>query len=304
MVFQKENPQHSNALAGESDEGLDGASALPVRLARYHKARRRTLLMRAYIAKEQTDKRGKALAERMGKCGSWLLFRDYYRVEKLRLVKADFCMKHLLCPFCAIRRGAKAMKAYLDKLILIRQAHPNVRMYLVTLTVKNGEDLGERFRHITQSHKVYLQQRRSHLSNPIKNPHVEYAKAIGGVGSYECKRGSGSGLWHPHLHMIWLCYEQPDEQKIKREWEAITGDSFMCNVTPFRDDQPASEGFAEVFKYALKFSDMPLEDNWHAFKLLTAKRLLFSFGEFRGVDVPDGMAVVCLDVEPYVELLF
>jgi hypothetical protein len=33
---------------------------------------------------------------------------------------ASFCMKHLLRPLCAIRRGAKAMKAYLDRWEVIR----------------------------------------------------------------------------------------------------------------------------------------------------------------------------------------
>ena len=41
----------------------------------------------------------------------------------------------------------------------------------------------------------------------------------------------------------------------------------------------------EVFKYAVKFSDLSLDDNWHAAQLLKGKRLLNSFGLFRGVEV-------------------
>jgi hypothetical protein len=42
-------------------------------------------------------------------------FRHYFTIDKVRLHGASFCMKHLLCPLCAIRRGAKALKAYLDR---------------------------------------------------------------------------------------------------------------------------------------------------------------------------------------------
>ena len=45
--------------------------------------------------------------------------------------------------------------------------------------------------------------------------------------------------------------------------------------------------FMEVFKYAVKFSDLSLDDNWHAAQLLKGKRLLNSFGLFRGVEVPE-----------------
>lgn len=46
-------------------------------------------------------------------------------------------------------------------------------------------------------------------------------------------------------------------------------------------------GFLETFKYALKFADMPLGDNWEAYTTIKSKRLVSSFGILRGVDVPD-----------------
>jgi hypothetical protein len=48
-------------------------------------------------------------------CGDYLAFRHYFTIDKVRLHGASFCMKHLLCPLCAIRRGSKALKAYLDR---------------------------------------------------------------------------------------------------------------------------------------------------------------------------------------------
>ena len=55
----------------------------------------------------------------------------------------------------------------------------------------------------------------------------------------------------------------------------------------------------EVFKYAVKFSDLTLEDNWFAAQRLKGKRLLNSFGLFRGVEVPESLLDEPLDSLPY-----
>jgi hypothetical protein len=65
-------------------------------------------------------------------CGNYLLFRDYYTVGKVRLHAASFCKKHLLCPLCAIRRGAKMVKAYMDRLLVIQAANPSLKACAAT----------------------------------------------------------------------------------------------------------------------------------------------------------------------------
>jgi hypothetical protein len=124
----------------------------------------------------------------------------------------------------------------------------------------------------------------------------------GAVWSYEVKRGSGSGQWHPHLHMIALAETAPDQVELSREWHNITGDSFVVDVRPIVGDQ--AEGFMEVFKYAVKFSDQPPADTWHAFQVLKGKRLLGSAGCFRGVEVPESLLDEALDDLPFVELFY
>ena len=74
--------------------------------------------------------------------------------------------------------------------------------------------------------------------------------------------------------MIWLCSEAPDAHQLSREWEALTGDSFIVDVRPMYGE---IDGFLETFKYALKFSDLELSDNLHAYKTLKGKRLINSF---------------------------
>lgn len=295
-----EKPQFEDALAGVSELGLDGVAALPNRLVRYSKAHQRALHMADY-ARAQDDVN---IAGKLERCGHWLVFRHYFTIDKLRLHAADFCKKHLLCPFCAIRRGAKYLKAYMDRLAVVQVEHPNIKAYMVTLTVKDGPDLWERFKHLRVAMKAMTQARRDFLKAPKKRPFVEFAKSEGGVYSIEMKRGSGSGLWHPHVHMVWLCYQKPDQLQLSREWLDWTGDSFIVDVRPFHDQDNVISGFLEVFKYALKFADLPLDDNWLAYKLLSSKRLVGSWGLLRGVNVPDDLADEPLDDLPYIELFY
>lgn len=194
------------------------------------------------------------------------------------------------------------VQAYLARLQVITAENPTLRASLVTLTVKNGEDLSERFRHLAGSFRRMQQARRSYLNG--KGPHVELAKFEGAVGSYEFKRGKNSGEWHPHVHMVALHHSDIDQKKLSSEWLKYTGDSFMVDVTPFQDDESPVNGFLEVFKYALKFSDMSLDDNWQGFKILSKNRLIFSFGLFRGVEVPEELTAEGLDDLPFIELLF
>ena len=44
------------------------------------------------------------------------------------------------------------------------------------------------------------------------------------------------------------------------------GDSWSCKVVPFHSQEDLIGGFQEVFKYALKFSEMAPADNWEAFQ--------------------------------------
>lgn len=296
----KKMPQSEYVLADVSEQGQDGVAALPTKLDRYAKAHQRALHMSNY-ARERGERK---LADKLGHCGHWLVFRHYYTVDKLRLHAADFCKKHLLCPLCAIRRGAKYLKAYMDKLAVVLGENPGLNAYLVTLTVVDGEDLSERFNHLRKAMKAMTQARRNYLMAPNKRPHVEFAKALGGVHSIEAKRGSGSGLWHPHVHMIWLCHVEPDQAKLSEEWNTWTGDSFIVDVRPFEDQNDVASGFMEVFKYALKFSELPLDDNWDAFEKLGGKRLVDAFGLLRGVEVPDDLLDVPLDDLPYIELFY
>ena len=269
---EKENPDQLQL------DGVQGIEALPQRVQRYGKAKSGALDVANYM---QSSTEHKAMGHLVAGCGDYLVFRHYFTINRVRLHGASLCRKHLLCPLCAIRRGAKALKAYLDRWEVVQAQKPHLRPFLVTLTVKDGPDLLERFKHLHNSQRELWKQKQRGRGSVLDG--VE-----GAVWSYEVKRGSGSDLWHPHLHMIALAETAPDQARLSADWLAITGDSFIVDVRPISQEDPAS-GFVEVFKYAVKFSDQPPCDTVHAWLTLSGKRLLASSGCFRGVEVPEDL---------------
>lgn len=276
-------------LAGESREAFR-TSDLDKRLNRYGSARENALKFRRYLVEQQEDK----LADALGDCGNYATFRDYFTIGQTRLSRICTCKKHLLCPLCAIRRGAKALRVYLARVEHLRAADASLRAFLVTLTVKNGDDLGERFVHLSSN------VRRYHKLRHLNRGH-EVCKATSSVWSYEfTNRGKG---WHPHVHAVWLGHEAPDPFKLAREWQDLTGDSYIVDVRPLDDADPVA-AFCEVFKYALKFSDLADPDRLHAYRTLKGKRLQDSFGDLRGLDVEPSDSDEILDDLPYIERLY
>ncbi|RMG79237.1 MAG: hypothetical protein D6712_20035, partial [Chloroflexi bacterium] len=98
-------------------------------------------------------------------------------------------------------------------------------------------------------------------------------------------------------------HEPPSVAKIAAEWRQITGDSYIVDVRPISQSDPAS-GFLEVFKYAIKFSDQPESDTWHCYQTLRGRRLIGSFGAFYGVPEPKDLSDDPLEGFPYVERFF
>lgn len=295
----------TEALAGT--HGADETVLLSDRIARYAGAKSRALQMLEYLqelpsipyATKYGMRNREAVPARvtssLGSCASYLHFREYFTVGKVRLHSAQFCKQHLICPMCAIRRGSKALGAYLEKYQIIKQERPELKPYLLTLTILNGQDLEERQRHLEKSLRTLMTRRRRYNSNPLRNPFTELCKAEAAVYTMELtNKGNG---WHPHVHMIVLSASKLDSRALSAEWLAITKDSMIVDCRPITGDPV--QGFMEVFKYAVKFSDLSLADNWHAAQVLKGKRLMNSFGLFRGVEVPEDLLDEPLDDLPY-----
>lgn len=308
MNEQEKTPVDCSGLAAldNQNRGLDisdEVTHLPERIRRYEDAHKRSLLMLDYLRAFECDSvSGRNAASRLAGCGNYLVFREYYTVGKVRLHAAQFCQQHLICPLCAIRRGSKTLQAYMKKYQQLTEsgAADGLRLYMITFTVKNGDDLAECEKHLQKSLRQLMNRRRQFLMGGKRPKYTELVKAAGGVYTVEVtNRGNG---WHPHVHMLALCSSRPSQEALREEWREVTGDSFMVDVTEGYGDPVKS--FMEVFKYAVKFSDLSPAQNWEVAQVLRGRRLINPFGCLWGVKVPESLLDEPLEDLPYFERFY
>lgn len=303
MENHKEKPLGSDVLAGDLRKGWDSTDRLPDRIEGYSKLKKRTEQFTDWAIDSgiaASTFKNRKLFRKIDSCGGYLMFRFYTVSNVSRMIGMCSCKEHLICAFCASRRGVKNSVAYKEKLLEIQKEHPETKLLFITFTVKNGPDLFERFQHLRSSMQSLVRRRNDSIRRGTSS---SFKDVLGGVFSYEFKRGSGSDEWHPHTHGLYLVPKNYflNIQAVKDEWQHITGDSAVVNVKEVKDDA----AFLEVFAYALKFSEMSHPDRWNAFNILKGDRLISSFGVFRGVEVPESLDDELLDSdEPWLDMLF
>lgn len=286
----------------EGGGGLDNLASLEGRLSRYASAKSKAEEImdygRSMVNRSAEDPKKARAVGRLGECAHYMAFRHYLDFDKVRLVSASFCEQKLLCPVCAIRRAAKCVSSYskvLQALDQVQGQEPYVDQ-LLTLTVKNGDDLNEREKHLRESISKMNQRRRNSMRGRSRS---QFGLIDAAVGAFEVTN-IGNG-WHPHAHIWVRAPRLLHEGAVSAEWLDITGDSHVVNVTPIVGDR--IKAFCEVFKYAVKFSDLTPDQIWQVWEVCRGRRMIFSYGAFRGVEVPETL----LDEEmtgPYVEYFY
>lgn len=314
VISETKNPDSTLILADEIETGSDEIGKLPTRLERYAVAKQRALINLAQVDfnLQITDSpifknHLISIRSRMVDCGNYLVFRDYYTVGQVKLTAARFCMTHLLCPLCAIRRGSKMVESYVQKYQVIMLENPDLKMSMITFTVKNGDDLSKRHKHLKNS--IHTLMKRSRDYKHKGTGYTEFSKVLGLIGTYEVTKDGGKGKnkhtgWHPHVHLMVLHRTRIDATALKAEWLNITGDSHVLRIDPARHPNDPGIDFLEVCKYALKFSDLTPEQNFHAYEVLRGKRLIISAGLFWGVEIPTRLTDEPLENLPYFERLY
>jgi plasmid rolling circle replication initiator protein Rep len=263
------------------------------RIERLSAHKRRTVALLQYANSTKTALTISQKA-RYADCHSFLTFHNYFTLGKIKLSHVEHCDIHLLCPLCAIRRASKKTILYEKKVQELLSSNPNLNLYYVVLTVKNEENLSKAYEHLTQAQKTLTQRRRDaqkffktgnkkHLSaaNSV------FARVEAGAYSIEVKRGKNSGDWHPHTNFVLLSEDDIKKEELINEWRSITGNSFIVHCEKVASRQDIIKVLVEIFKYAMKFSEMEFSDNLFAWETLKGRRLTGSFGQFRGLDVED-----------------
>lgn len=216
-------------------------------------------------------------------CGSWLHLREWIQSGETRLRNANFCQKFLLCRSCAARRAGKLVAAYSAKVDAVTASAANLVPAMVTLTVKNGDDLGERLGHLKKSWSAMIAAARKGKSKSSTNARVEWNKVRGSVRAIEVTR-KASG-WHPHIHVFVLLEDYIDQPTLSAEWQRFTGDSFVVGVTKCKNG--IVPGLIETLKYCSKLTELEPADILHVWRVAKGSRFTDPQGCLRGVPEPE-----------------
>ena len=150
-MTKKDNKKAHNsvALAGDELQALQSANADQHRdrISRFGLLKHRSKLQEQFLwtqvdfnsdAKNEISEKALKAAIKLKGCGQFLIFRNYYTIDQVKLEKFHVCNQHLLCPMCAGIRAARSMKRYLDRIYELMRQKRGLKPVLITLTVKNG----------------------------------------------------------------------------------------------------------------------------------------------------------------------
>ena len=222
---------------------------------------------------------------RLSGCGIALEFHTLIDAagQPTRLNAGMFCRQAHLCSKCARARAARHVVAYAPK---ITQEAEHRFPYLATFTIKNGPDLAAQFEYLRKGISRFNYRRKHAIQRNTTDP---IGLIDGYVGSFEFKRGKGSGLWHPHIHLVLLTSRPltPEESlRIREVWcECVDAEAspHAQDIRPIVD----ADAILEVFKYPLKFDELSHDDRWDTFNIMRGRRLVISAGCLRGVTVAE-----------------
>lgn len=234
-------------------------------------------------------------SERIQECCNIIRFEDYAE-WKTRLVKANFCKYDKFCLACATRRSILKIQEFIDW--IQRLELEKKYRYHVVLTVKHRkwQPLSEVMDKLYNAKKQMSQRLRNSKRKIHKNKSF-FHQFDWMISSVEVSYSNVNGR-HPHIHMIW-CSSTPiqtekseflktqSNKELQKEWYDITGDSFCVAMRPIDVSKNHYErtGIAEVFKYAIKFSQLDVPQLAHLIDIQKKRQYRFyaSYGCFRGV---------------------
>ena len=269
--------------------------------------KRGTLKVVGEVSKVDSDR-----ADKLAGCGGFVQMEYWCDHDQTTVKSATWCNMPRLCQACGHARGIKLAKSSAEKVATVLNDDRDLRPWLVTFTVKNGACLVERLNHLLDGYSAGVQRARD-ASNG-KRRQSQFGHVKGAIISVEIKRGKAGG-WHPHIHCLWLVpasvwswhegktgvqLEPNSHRELCDEWHEITGDSFVVNAKPLETAQDMAKGdpvndeylvaeLFEVFKYLTKPGETCPKDVVHAWQVTQGKRLVRSYGNVRGLKIPEDL---------------
>ena len=173
--------------------------------------------------------------------------------------------------------------AYAEKVEAVTASQPDLIPAMITLTIKNGDDLAERLQHLKDAWKRMQEAKRKGKSSSSRHFPIEWNKVLGSIRAIEVTR-KASG-WHPHIHVFALLGSYIDQAALSEEWRNFTGDSFVVGVTKCKGG--IVPGLIECLKYASKLTELSPADVVHVWRTAKGSRFTDPQGILRGVPEPE-----------------
>ena len=120
------------------------------------------------------------------------------------------------------------MKRYLERIHELMDQKRGLKPVLITLTVKNGEDLEERLNtlhcHLGSFYSVTGTIRKKGWG------FNQFCKIDGAFYTTEYTYNEKTKQWHPHIHIFALLNEWIDQEELAETWHDITLDSYIVDI--------------------------------------------------------------------------
>jgi len=149
-----------------------------------------------------------------------------------------------------------------------------MELRLLTLTLKSRPDtLADQLNRLYKSFRMFRNR------SKIK-PYM-----TGGIYFVELTVNQTTGLWHPHLHVLFAGSYLP-HRTARDQWLSCTGDSYILDLLPVRDSSHAAGYVAKYASKAVPESVWQSPNHFHEAIIAFAHRRLFSyFGTFKGLEL-------------------
>lgn len=234
--------------------------------------------------------------QRMRECCNMVAFRRYLDTGNVQLVSSNFCKYDRICIACATKRAMRMIKKF-SKWIQEHSLYDKKRYYIVlTISHKKWDTLDELMARL-MTYKERLARTYRNSQRDSQKHKSFFSQFDGMILSIEISHKGWNGR-HPHINIL-ACSDTVIETRYDQymdwnvnddvliEWKKMTdGTSYIHNIRPIEvsKDHFSTSWIGEVFKYAIKFSDLSIEQlaevmaNQHKHKY----RFFATYGIFRG----------------------
>lgn len=240
------------------------------------------------------------MKKRVLDCGAFTEYRASTSDDRIKLARANFCKKDKVCMACAVGRAYNQQKKFMQSLEVFPYENGedllSKRWYYIVTPVRHSinDSLEVVYDRVDRLRKSALMQMRDGRRSKSRG-FWSYFK--GGMGSVEITYTENG--WNVHIN--WLVYsdnkvqykEVSDGRKIWYQNDSLErflkrfNDSYIhsINELDFCNREAIRKNLLEVLKYSLKFGSLNPAQLIEVYYKLYRKRLFFTFGTLRGLDL-------------------